>query len=196
MTESAGAGHGPDVNLQPRDAAPGPCPTAPPGPSCAALFEAHYELVWRTLRRLGVAQASVDDAVQDVFLVVHRRVGGYQERGSERAWLVSIAVRVAADYRRRFRRKEDTEPLAEVAVTSQDPHQSAERAEARALVQRLLESLSDELRTVFVLAEMEQLTAPEIAGALGVKLNTVYSRLRLARERFEKALSEHKRGEP
>ncbi len=170
-----------------------PCLT-PRSARLAALFEEQYEFVWRTVRRLGVPEGSVDDAAQEVFLVVHRRLDEYKDRGFHRAWLTSIAVRVASEHRRRCRRKEDTEPLSEDTVApGAGPHEAAVRSEALAKVYRLLAALDEAHRSVFVLAEMEQMTAPEIAQALGIKLNTVYSRLRVARERFEAGLAEARR---
>ncbi len=154
----------------------------------AAIYDAHFTFVWRVLRRLGVQPASLDDAAQDVFLVVHRRLAEVPADAT-RPWLFGVVRRVAADHRRSVTRR-GAEPLGDgpepVAAAGAGPERSLERAEAARVVHGLLERLSDEHREVFVLAELEQMAAPEIATAIGVPLNTVYSRLRAARAAFEK----------
>ena len=156
-----------------------------------AVFARHFRSVWRTLRRLGVSGAQVDDAAQDVFVVVHRRLHGFDRR-SLRAWLYAIAVRVASDYRRDARRRA-TAPLDDgLTDSSPGPARQNELKESVRLLHALLAELDDEKRTVFVLGELEELSAPEISEALGVNLNTVYSRLRAARMQFEAALGRHR----
>jgi RNA polymerase sigma-70 factor (ECF subfamily) len=160
------------------------------------LYSRHFDFVWRLVRRLGVHESNVDDAVQDVFLVVYRRLGDFQHRSSERTWIAGIAVRVASDERRRVRRKGGLDELDEqVSDGRADPHGAAVQSEARRRFARVLERLDVDRREIFVLAELEQMTAPEISEALGVKLNTVYSRLRLARQQFEEALGNERRQE-
>jgi RNA polymerase sigma-70 factor (ECF subfamily) len=163
----------------------------PPASGAPAEFERlyaeHFAFVWRNLRRLGVAPASLDDAAQDVFLVVHRRQAEIRA-GALRPFLFSVVRRVAADHRRSLGRH-DAAPLDEApepASGAPDPERGLERAEAARLVHRVLARVSDEQREVFVLAELETMAAPEIAVALGIPLNTVYSRLRAARAAFEK----------
>ena len=152
------------------------------------LYEAHFEFVWRSVRQLGVPDASVDDAVQDVFLVAHRRLADFEARSTIRTWLFSIAVRVASDYRRAARRKGGGEPLTpEIPSSRPSPCDDAETSEALRRFFRALDQLDAPKREVFVLAEVEQFTAPEIAEALGIPMNTVYSRLRAARLSFAEA---------
>src|SRR5262249_49177614 len=147
----------------------------------------------RGLKSLGVRDYALDDAVQDVFVVVHRRLAEFERRSSVRSWVFGIAIRVAHDYRRRERRKGGLEPLDfEVVDNARDPHEEAAKAEALRELAIVLESLDDAKREVFVLAELEQLTAPEIAEALGVNVNTVYSRIRAARREFEAAFERRK----
>jgi RNA polymerase sigma-70 factor, ECF subfamily len=154
------------------------------------VYNDYFDFVWRSLRRLGVPEASVDDALQDVFVVVHRRLGEFVGRSSLKTWLFGIAVRVTSDHRRRARRKGGHEPLDEaVADPAPGPQEKAASAEMLSMLDRALDALDDDRRAIFVLAELEQMSAPEIAEALGVKLNTVYSRLRLARQDFERALA-------
>ena len=155
----------------------------------STLYDEQLGFVWRNLRRLGVIDASLDDAVQDVFVVAHRRLGSFEGRSSPRTWLFGIARRVAKDYRRRTARKglkplpvpEGVEPVAA-------PDLSA-RVEGLQQLDRALSLMDAARREVFVLAAIEQLTPAEIAEALDENLNTVYSRLRAAREQFELAVA-------
>lgn len=167
------------------------CPTVEP-PRFDAVYDEHFAYLWSCLRRLGVPAASIDDAVQDVFVVVHRRLADFEGRSSLRTWLFGIALRVARDYRRRAER---TEPGGEGPErTAPDtvrpsPFEDAAAAEGARLLDRLLGQLEESRREVFVLAELEQMTAPEIASCLEVNLNTVYARLRAARAEFERAVA-------
>lgn len=165
-------------------------------PSLEAIYDAHFDFVWRSARRMGVAEAAVDDVVQEVFLVAHRRLTDFEGRSSIKTWLFGILLRVVADHRRRDRRKGGLAPLPEALAADADescPAEQAQRRDRVRLLHSLLEQLDDEKRAVFVLAELEQLTAPEIAEALGgIKLNTVYSRLRVARKQFDEALARHR----
>lgn len=156
------------------------------------LYDAHVDFVWRNLRRLGVAEADVDDRTQEVFVVAHRRLADFEERGhGPRAWLYQIVLRVASESRRHRRRHpEDADGGAAEAYLrgTSDP---AADAEARQDLRRLdaaLGELDDDKRAVVVLHDVEEMTAPEIAEATGVPLNTVYSRLRLGRQRLEETL--------
>jgi RNA polymerase sigma-70 factor, ECF subfamily len=163
----------------------------PGTPEFEDVYERWFDFVWRTARRLGVPEAALDDVVQEVFVVVHRQLGGFEGRASLKTWLFGITRRVVGDHRRAQRRRPAHEPLREgqLRVAERDPAERAESAQAAELVHRLLDGMDDAKREVFVLVELEQMTAPEVAEALGVKLNTVYSRLRLARRDFERALS-------
>ncbi|WP_441290787.1 RNA polymerase sigma factor [Sorangium sp. KYC3313] len=162
-----------------------------------AVYDEHADFVWRNLRRLGVSEASLDDAFQDVFVVVHRRLGEFEPRSSVKAWLFAILCRVARDHRRLVRRKGGLEELpGGVADRAPGPAERLEQVEALKLVDALLAELDDDKRAVLVMAEIEELSAPEIAAALDVKLNTVYSRLRAARREFELALARRGGGWP
>jgi RNA polymerase sigma-70 factor (ECF subfamily) len=158
-----------------------------------AVYAEYSAFAWRSLLRLGVPPDSVEDAVQDVFVVVHRRLGDFEGRSSLRTWLFGIALRVARTYRRRSTRTTH-EPLNEDRVAAHaQPNDRLEQAEQAAIVHALLDALDEDKRVVFILAELEQLSAPEIAETLAIKLNTVYSRLRLARAEFEAAASRWRR---
>jgi RNA polymerase sigma-70 factor, ECF subfamily len=160
-----------------------------------ALVGENADFVWRTLRRLGIGDADVDDALQEVFLVVLRRLSEYQDRGLLRPWLFTISRQVASHYRRGRSRAEQRHRGLIVDVTFEDPHEILARREAVEVVGSFMEELDEPQRVVFYLAEIEGMTAPEIAAAIGVGLNTVYARLRLARKRFEKSIARQARGE-
>jgi RNA polymerase sigma-70 factor (ECF subfamily) len=152
------------------------------------VYEECVDFVWRSLKSLGVRDATLDDAVQDVFVVVHRRLADFEARSTVRTWVFGIAVRVARDHRRRERRKGGLEPLDfETVDPMPGPHDEAATAEALRKVAIVLEALDDAKREVFVLSEIEELTAPEIAEALGINVNTVYARIRAARSEFRAA---------
>ena len=177
----------------------GAAPALAAAPSFEALYDEHAPFVWRAARRLGVHEASVADVVQEIFLVVHRRLPEFRERTSVRAWLYAIVVRVVRDHRRTVRRKSPAQlqpdgpgdPEALVDTARPDPLASAERAQAIRLLYELLAGLDEDRREVLVLAELEQLTGPEIAEALGVNVNTVSWRLRTARRELQAALDRH-----
>jgi RNA polymerase sigma-70 factor (ECF subfamily) len=156
----------------------------------AALYETHFEFVWRSLRRLGIPPSNMDDAVQDVFVVVQRRYADFEQRSTERTWLFGIALRVAAAHRRKLARRGDEIPSDEALLVGshRDPLRAAEEAEAAGLVQRLLNELDETRRSVFVMVELEDFSVQEVSAALGVNVNTVYSRLRLARRDFDAGL--------
>jgi RNA polymerase sigma-70 factor (ECF subfamily) len=156
-------------------------------PSFETLYAESFRSIWRTLRRLGVAPAQLDDAAQEVFIVVHRRLPEFDGR-SVRGWLYAITVRVASDQRRAAAHRR-TSPLDEAVVDpAPDPAARRELGESVQLLHQLLAELDEKKRAVFVLGELEELGAPEIAEALSLNLNTVYSRLRSARMDFDAAL--------
>lgn len=160
----------------------------------AALFRAHFEFVRRVLRRCGVAEANLDDAVQEVFLVVHRRIDDFEGRSSETTWLYAVAVRVASTLRRSATRERARREKAGAQMHSgseADPERELSRSEAAQLLDRLLDELDTTKRTVFVLAELEGVPVPEIAQIMEANLRTTHSRLRLARKRFNDALQRH-----
>jgi RNA polymerase sigma-70 factor (ECF subfamily) len=162
----------------------------------AAVFAQHGDFLWRVLRRLGTPEADLEDALQEVMLVIARKLPEYEERGAMRAWLFVIARQVAHHALRAAHRRARRESSHELAAVVSTPHDVLERGEAARFVEAFLESLGEAQATVFYLAEIEGMTAPEIASCVGIGLNTVYSRLRLARERFERALDTRKDRSP
>jgi RNA polymerase sigma-70 factor (ECF subfamily) len=157
-----------------------------------SLYDEHVAFVWRNLRRLGVAPSDVEDRVQEVFVVAHRRLGDYQERGhGPRAWLFQIVLRVASEWRRHRRRHpEDVDGGVAQDLEHTEPEQPELIARREALEQLdvALATLDVDKRAVLVLHEIEEMTAPEIAESLVLPINTVYSRLRVARQQLEVAL--------
>jgi RNA polymerase sigma-70 factor (ECF subfamily) len=159
----------------------------------AEVYREYFPFVWRMVRRLGVADAQAEDAVQDVFIVVHRRLADFEGRSSVRTWLAGIVRRIARDYRRTSARKpalgraQADLPVEELSTGHASPEDNVLATEAAKLLHELLDTLDDEKREVFVLAELEQWSIADIAEATGVKINTASSRLRLAREAFEHA---------
>ena len=163
-----------------------------------AMYESQVAFVWRNLRRLGVYESEADDKAQEVFVIAHRRWGDFEDRGhGPRAWLFQIVLRVASDARRHRRRHPEDpdggDSLAHQAVPASQGDELARR-EAMAVLDRALASIDVGRRAVLVLHEIEEMTAPEIAEILGIPLNTVYSRLRVARAELEMALARHTGG--
>ena len=160
-----------------------------------AAFASHGAFVFRVLRRLGVADAILDDAVQEVFLVAHRRWDSYDPEASIRGWLFGIARRIASHHHRSRRRAERNLAGAPVPPPSTSPEDIAARREAVAFVEGFVAGLDEDKRTVFVGCCIEGMSAPELAEALGANLNTVYSRLRVTKQAFERAVARRQRAE-
>jgi RNA polymerase sigma-70 factor, ECF subfamily len=150
----------------------------------AAVYAEHHTFVWRSLLRLGVDEGRVDDAVHDTFMVVAKRLREFEGRSSMRTWLFAIVMRVAQAVRRDAAR--DRARRDRLLQQVDDPTAPFDGADAARTLHRLLDRLDDDKRAVFVMAELEGMTAPEIAAVIGAKLPTVYSRLRLAREELER----------
>jgi RNA polymerase sigma-70 factor (ECF subfamily) len=163
---------------------------ARPSAEFEAVYREYFRFVWRCIKRLGIEGPAIDDVVQETFLVVHRRLADFEGRSSTKTWLYGIVRRVIADHRRTQRRK----PAADADLdrvqddVDRGPEARAEHAEQVVLLHRVLGLLDDEKREVLILAEFEGMTMAEIAEALDVNPNTISSRLRAARQRFEEAL--------
>ncbi|HWB80964.1 MAG TPA: RNA polymerase sigma factor [Nannocystaceae bacterium] len=156
----------------------------------AAIYRAHVGFVWRVVRRLGVPAEAIEDLVHEVFLVVRRRLSEVAQHGDGRAWLFMITRGVVSNDRRirarRHRRHEDAPPPDPPV----DPERLAAKAEAIARVEIFLSTLTDEQRVVFELVDIEGFTGPEVARVTEAPLDTVYSRLRLARAAFARFFAE------
>jgi RNA polymerase sigma-70 factor, ECF subfamily len=156
-----------------------------------SLYKEHFHFVWRSLRRLGVPESDVSDAAQDVFLVVHRRLDEFEGRSKMTTWLYGICMRVARDRKRlahNRRRSDDETALEEAHDDRVDIAGDAERRQAARLLEELLDALPLEQRAVFTLFELDGLGGDAIAEMLDIPVGTVHSRLRLAREAFERNL--------
>lgn len=154
-----------------------------------ALYRAHHGFVWRTLRHLGVGDDRIDDALQDTFLVVHRRLAEFAGRAALRTWLFEIARRVAGRYRRTAAREAPRRcevPELEAPARLDD---DLARSEAAEILTVFLDELDRDKSVVFIMAELEQRRAPEIAETLDLNLNTVYARLRAARQQLDRLIN-------
>lgn len=158
------------------------------------VYRDGFPFVWRSAKRLGVREASLDDVVQEVFVIVHRRLAEFEGRSALRTWLFGITLRVARDHRRSAARKNPEGSVDPDALrsTAPGPIESIEKAEAVRLLHALLDEMDDERREIFVMAELEQLAMPEVAETLGINVNTAYARLRSARHLFETALARYR----
>ena len=159
------------------------------------MMEAHFDVVWRALRRLGVPPAGADDAAQQVFLVADRRLDEILV-GGERAYLLGIALRVASDARKAIERRQEV-PIedhhaerAREPGTVAAPDELLDEKRARAVLAAMLDAMPAEMREAFVLFELEELSAPDVARALRVPVGTVASRVRRAREHIRQRLRE------
>jgi RNA polymerase sigma-70 factor (ECF subfamily) len=154
-------------------------------PSFDDVYSAHFAFVWRVLRIFGVHESQLEDAAQDVFVVVHRRLSEFEGRASITTWLFAIARRVASANRRKDGRTDPLDELVEEPAGVADTFAALSRAQAAATVMSILDTMGEDKRIVFALVELEQLSVPEVARMLEINLNTAYSRLRLARQAFE-----------
>jgi RNA polymerase sigma-70 factor (ECF subfamily) len=156
------------------------------------VCERYFAFVWRNARRLGVADEAVDDVVQDVLIVVHRRFPEFEWRSSLETWLFGILLRIISKHRRAVKRRSEHEPLDErlgYALAQGDAVCELEHRDAARLLQRLLDSLSDEKRAMVVAVEVEQMTVPEAAEALDIPLTTAQTRLRTGRRELTQAVT-------
>ncbi|MET0389717.1 MAG: sigma-70 family RNA polymerase sigma factor [Polyangiales bacterium] len=177
------------TSVSPRAVDPTP---APEGMSFRTLYAEHFGFVWRCLGGLGVAPSALDDAAQEVFVVVHRRLPEFRGESSLRTWLYGIVRNVAANTRRSQQRKGGLSELRGDEPSAQpDPLASLETAEAACFVQDFVRELDEKKRDLFVLAIVEQLSIPEVATMLGVPLNTAYTRLRTLRLEFKSAVERY-----
>lgn len=149
------------------------------------LFEDHYDSIWRLLRRLGVRSAQIDDAAQEVFSIAARRLGDIRA-GSAQAFLYGIALRVASRENRKLRNRPTS--AGEVALALPDhapsPEEHLQQRQARALLDQVLDRMPADLRTIFVLCEIEEIEVKQAAAMEGIPIGTASSRLRRAREEF------------
>ncbi|MBX3199783.1 MAG: sigma-70 family RNA polymerase sigma factor [Labilithrix sp.] len=150
----------------------------------------HYDFVWRSLRRLGVSPPETDDAAQQVFIVLSRKLANL-EAGKERSYVFGIVMRVAANVRRARANlrevPEEEAPHAQIVLPTAEAR--LDRADARAALDEILASMPDERRAVFVLSVLEEQSSSEVSATLQIPVSTVVSRLRRAREDFQAGIN-------
>jgi RNA polymerase sigma-70 factor, ECF subfamily len=157
-----------------------------------SIYRQYFDFVWSSVRRLGVRPDAVDDVVQEVFIVIHSRVHTLERPDALRSWIYGVVRRTVSGHHRSQRMREHSgvalavEP--DVRTRPRTPSDIAEQNDEVKLLFSLLEELDEPKRDVFVMAELDELTVPEIAEILEIPLNTAYSRLRAARQAFEEAL--------
>jgi len=190
-TDRTGRGKEPGVNAVENDVETDAQPSDAVE-NLAEIYRAHADFVYRSTRYLGIPDNDADDVVHEVFVVVHRRLADYDGRAGMRAWLYGITRNLVLHHFRSLAREAHRlAAIPEPIEAPRRPDEELDLAHAVALLERFLAQLDADKRAVFAMAVIEGLTAPEIAASEGVKLNTVYSRLRVARERFAAWLAVH-----
>ncbi len=155
-----------------------------------AIYRGHHDFVWRVLFGLGVRPEQLDDATQETFVIVYRRLDCYDRSLPLRSWLFGIARNVSRKQRtRKLSDRRWLELVEEPVSLEVDPWGRVLQGEAARIVQSALDDMDETQRHVFVAMEIEGLSAPELARSLGISVNTIYSRLRLARRKFDKMIA-------
>jgi RNA polymerase sigma-70 factor (ECF subfamily) len=156
-----------------------------------AVYEELFPFVWRVARRRGVPESTLDDVCQDVFVIVHQRLGEFEGRSSLKTWVYGILNNVILMRHRTMKRRDperaevDPDLLVDGAA---DPADVASGAQIARIAHAMLAELPDEQRSVFILVELEEMSIPEVAEAEQINVNTAYSRLRAARAAFAAAV--------
>jgi RNA polymerase sigma-70 factor, ECF subfamily len=159
-------------------------------PDFALVYDQYFGFVWRNVLNRGIPHASVDDVVQEVFIVVHRKLPEFEGRSSLKTWLAGIARRVVSDHVRKRGNAPAGDPLdVDVASALADPAEALDNKVAARLVDGLLALMTEDQREVFMMHELEEMTGREIAETTGTNENTVHTRLRAARKIFQEGLS-------
>ncbi|HYQ28049.1 MAG TPA: sigma-70 family RNA polymerase sigma factor [Polyangiaceae bacterium] len=161
------------------------------------IYRQHFAFAWRSLRRLGICERDLNDAAQDVFLVVYRKLPEFDFEHPIGTWIYAICLRVASSRRRSAVQRHEQlgdapEPLEKLEPALAADAETQQLSERRALLAAALDAMSLEQRAVFTLFELEGRTGEEVAELLGVPAPTVASRLRLAREIFRRSIERHR----
>ena len=162
------------------------------------VYAEHADFVFASLQRFGIRDNDLEDLLQEVFVVVHRKLHTFDGSSRMTTWLYGISLRVAAAHRRRahVRREHAVDPVPEPARTpsarSDDPEAALQRGQARQQLETILDELDLDKRAVFVMFEIDELSCDEIAAVVGVPVGTVYSRLHAARASFREAIARHR----
>ena len=166
-------------------------PALPASLEFDAIYQDHFRFVWSTLLRLGVPRHAVEDASQETFLVVHRRLGDFEGRGSPRAWLFGIARRVAFRVRRsQDRRRRKISALRMEPPSSTPVDDAVAERQLSALLLAALDELDDDKRAALTLHVFEEMSGPQVAEVLGLKVDTAYSRIKAGRRALKRVLGE------
>lgn len=159
-----------------------------------ALYEGYFAFTWRALRYLGVPDAQLEDAAQEVWLVVHRRYAEFEGRSELKTWLFAIAMNVQRNLHRSRRRRGELVPLPDhLPAAFGDPALEREGREAWAMVRSFIDTLDDTRRAIFGAVLLEGLSAAETAAATGVDLVTVQHRVRALRRSFDRWVESQRR---
>ena len=163
-------------------------------PDLPQIYRDHHAFLWRIVRRLGVSEAGVEDAVQEVFVVLHRRRDELDFSGSIRGLLYGIARRVAKRSRDKASRAAKLRGVGP-SIAAENPETDTAVKQKAAALRAALENLDEDKRMTFVLADIEGMTIPEVAIAMDVNVNTGYARLRAARKKLGEAVTRHQEAE-
>jgi RNA polymerase sigma-70 factor (ECF subfamily) len=156
-------------------------------PSLAQLYRQYFDFTWRSLRHLGVSPHLLEDAVQDVWLAVHRQLPFFEGRSTYRTWLFGIMLNTARNQRRSERRHPSALPLSEdIVAQGPGPELTQTANESLALVQRFIDTLDEPRRILFIVHLMEGVSAAESAQILGTDVATLYERVRRLRRAFKR----------
>ena len=159
-------------------------------PTFREVYDEHFAFAWRCAAHRGVPAGALDDVVQEVFIVIHRKLPEFEGRASLRTWIAAVVRRVVADYvRKRGNQPAADEALEREPAGGSEPSDELERKAAVALLDALLASMSEDQREVFLLHELEHLSGTEIAELTGTNENTVWTRLRAARRIFQEGVT-------
>ncbi|WP_234023631.1 RNA polymerase sigma factor [Sorangium cellulosum] len=164
-----------------------------PPSDLVALHAEHGGFIWATLQRFGIHQPDLEDAFQDVFIVVQRRLSSFDWACPITTWLFAICRRVAAAHRRRAhtRRERLGEVVDDVPDSGRGPEELTSQEQAKLQLEGILEAMDIDRRAVFVMFEIEEMPCSEIATLIGVPVGTVYSRLHAARKEFAMLLKKN-----
>lgn len=161
----------------------------PTAPAFETIYRDHVRFVWRSVRRLGVADAEVEDVTQHVFEVVHRLLPEFRGDARITTWLFAIVRRIVSDHRRSAYERRRSLHESEVDLASApDQERAFAHQQARTLLDGLLDELDEDKRTVFVLCDIEGIAVKEVADLIDAPVQTVYSRLHAAREKLERGI--------
>jgi RNA polymerase sigma-70 factor, ECF subfamily len=161
-------------------------------PPFREVYQRYFDFVWSSVKHLGIGTESIDDVVQEVFIVIHAKLHTVQQPESLRSWIYGVTRRTVSGHRRSRKVQgvsSSSDRLEDAPALAGTPLDAAEQNAQLAVLSSLLAEIDEPKREVFFLAELEEMTVPEIAEALEIPINTAYSRLRAARQAFEAGLA-------